>query len=123
MLQPLRLEDIVEKALAARPKSRLLAGLGARISVASDLPPRRQTRENLATGVQPLDRLLSGGLPRGHLVEIVGPRSSGRFSIGLAALASITSTGEPAALLDSGEHLDPESAAAAGVDLELLLWV
>jgi len=123
MPQPLRLEDIVEKALAARPKSRLLAGLGAKISVASDLPPRRQTRERLATGVEPLDRLLPGGLPRGQLIEIVGQRSSGRFSIGLATLASVTSAGEPAALLDPGEHLDPESAAAAGVDLELLLWV
>jgi recA bacterial DNA recombination protein len=123
MPQPLRLEDIVEKALSARPKSRLLAGLGAKISVASDLPPRRQTRERLATGVEPLDRLLPGGLPRGQLIEIVGRRSSGRFSIGLATLASVTSAGEPAALLDPGEHLDLESAAAAGVDLELLLWV
>ena len=123
MPQPLRLEDIVEKALAARPKSRLLAGVGAKISVASDLPPRRQTRERLATGVEPLDRLLPGGLPRGQLIEIVGRRSSGRFSIGLATLASVTSAGEPAVLLDPGEHLDLESAAAAGVDLELLLWV
>ena len=123
MPQPLRLEDIVEKALAARPARNLLTGLGAKISIASDLPPRRQTRGHLATGVEPLDRLLSGGLPRGQLVEIVGRRSSGRFSIGLAALASVTSAGEPAALLDSGEHLDPQAAAAAGVDLELLLWV
>src|SRR6266542_5309732 len=123
MPQPLRLEDIVEKALAARPKSHLLSGLGAKIAVASDLPSRRQTRERLATGVEPLDRLLPGGLPRGQLIEIVGRRSSGRFSIGLATLASVTSAGEPAVLLDPGEHLDPESAAAAGVDLELLLWV
>ena len=122
MPQPLRLEDIVEKALAARPKSRLLAGLGAKISVASDLPPRREIRERLAAGVEPLDRLLSGGLPRG-LVELVGRRSSGRFSIGLAALASVTSAGEPAAFLDPEENLDPQAAAAAGVDLELLLWV
>ena len=122
MTQPLRLEDIVEKALAARPKSRLLAGLGAKISVASDLPPRREIGERLAAGVEPLDRLLSGGLPRG-LVELVGRRSSGRFSIGLAALASVTSAGEPAALLDPEENLDPQAAAAAGVDLELLLWV
>jgi hypothetical protein len=57
------------------------------------------------------------------LVELVGRRSSGRFSIGLAALASVTSAGEPAALLDPEENLDPQAAAAAGVDLELLLWV
>jgi hypothetical protein len=123
MAQPLWLEDIVEKALAGRPARNLLTGLGAKISIASDLPPRRQTRGHLATGVEPLDRLLPGGLPRGQLVEIVGRRSSGRFSIGLAALASVTSAGEPAALLDSEEHLDPQAAAAAGVDLDLLLWV
>ncbi|HSP93278.1 MAG TPA: hypothetical protein VLU06_01910 [Thermoanaerobaculia bacterium] len=122
MTHPLRLEDIVEKALAARPKSRLLAGLGAKISVASDLPPRREIGERLAAGVEPLDRLLSGGLPRG-LVELVGRRSSGRFSIGLAALTAVTSAGEPAALLDPEENLDPQAAAAEGVDLELLLWV
>jgi len=121
--QALALEAILEKGLAnAKKPGGLLAGLGARISIASDLPPRREIRERLAAGVEPLDRLLSGGLPRG-LVELVGRRSSGRFSIGLAALASVTSTGEPAAFLDPEEHLDPQAAAAVGVDLELLLWV
>ena len=123
--QALALEAILEKGLAnAKKPGGLLAGLGARISVASDLRPRGESRARacLAAGVEPLDRLLSGGLPAG-LVELVGRRSSGRFSIGLAALASVTSTGEPAAFLDPGEHLDPQAAAAAGVDLELLLWV
>jgi hypothetical protein len=121
--QALALEAILEKGLAnAKKPGGLLAGLGARISIASDLRPRGESRERLATGVEPLNRLLSGGLPQG-LVELVGRRSSGRFSIGLAALASVTSTGEPAAFLDPGEHLDPQAAAAAGVELELLLWV
>jgi RecA/RadA recombinase len=119
--QALALEAILEKGLAKKPGG-LLTGLGARISVASDLRPRGEPRERLATGLDPLDRLLPGGLPRGKLVELSGRRSSGRFSIGLAALASVTSTGEPAALVDLGEHLDPQGAAASGVDLELLLW-
>ena len=119
--QALALEAILEKGLAKKPGG-LLTGLGARISVASDLPRRGQPRERLATGLDPLDRLLPGGLPRGRLVELSGRRSSGRFSIGLSALASVTSTGEPAALVDLGEHLDPQGAAASGVDLELLLW-
>jgi hypothetical protein len=121
--QPLRLEDLLEKALAGRPARSLLTGLGARISVASDLPARAESGERLATGLEPLDRLLPGGLPKGNLVELVGRRSSGRFSIALAALASVTSAGEAAALVDLEEHLDPQGAAAAGVDLELLLWV
>ena len=121
--EPLRLEDVVEKALAARPARRLLSGLGAKISIASELPSRTAAHETLATAVAPLDRLLAGGLPKGSLVELAGRRSSGRFSIGMSALASVTSTGEPAALVDLGEHLDPQAASSAGVDLELLLWV
>ena len=121
--EPLHLEDLVEKALAARPARRLLSGLGAKISIASELPSRAAAHETLATAVAPLDRLLAGGLPKGSLVELASRRSSGRFSIGMAALASVTSTGEPAALVDLGEHLDPQAAADAGVELELLLWV
>jgi len=122
--QALALEAILEKGLAnAKKPGGLLTGLGARLSVASDLPRRGQPLERLATGLDPLDSLLPGGLPRGKLVELSGRRSSGRFSIGLSALASVTSTGEPAALVDPGEHLDPQGAAASGVDLELLLWV
>jgi hypothetical protein len=120
---PLRVDDLVERAIAARPARSLLTGLGAKISIASDLPPRAQPRERLATGVAPLDRLLPGGLPKGKLVELAGRRSSGRFSIGVAALASVTSAGEAAALVDLAEHLDPRGAAETGVDLERLLWV
>jgi hypothetical protein len=118
----LRLEEILSKALAAKPGSRLLAGLGARISVASALAPRAEPAEPLAV-VEPLDCLLAGGLPKGKLTEFVGRRSSGRFAIALAALASATSSGEAAALVDLDSHLDPQGAAAAGVDLERLLWV
>ena len=77
----------------------------------------------LPTGVPPLDRLLGGGLPRGGMVEVSAYRSSGRHSLGLAALAAVTSTGEPAALVDLGSHLDPRGAAEEGVDLCLLLWI
>src|SRR5947199_10233663 len=75
-----------------------------------------------ATAVPALDRLLDGGLPRGQLVELVGSRTSGRFSTLLAALAAATGAGEAAALVDLGDSLDPESATALGVDLSRLLW-
>ena len=70
-----------------------------------------------------VDRLLQGGLPRGVLVEMTGRRSSGRFALVLHALASATQSGESAALVDLGDHLDPQSAADQGVVLERLLWL
>jgi recA bacterial DNA recombination protein len=101
----------------------LLSGLGARLTRASDLPSPSAPRDPLPTTVAALDRLLAGGLPRGGFVEVSGRRSSGRFSIGVATLASATSNGEAAALVDLGGHLDPQSAEEAGVDLTRLLWV
>lgn len=70
----------------------------------------------------PLDRLDGGGLRRGSLIEVSGPRSSGRFAIALGALASATRAGEAAALVDLGDHLEPAGAEAAGVVLPRLLW-
>lgn len=79
--------------------------------------------EALPTALPLVDRRLGGGLPRGGLVELDGPVSSGRFSIVLSTLASATGAGESAAFVDLGDHLDPQAAAAMGVDLPRLLWV
>ena len=85
---------------------------------------RGQLREEpLATSVPALDRLLGGGLPRGALVELVGRGSCGRFSALLATLKTVTDTGVAVALVDQGGQLDPQSAAALGLDLERLLWL
>jgi hypothetical protein len=100
----------------------LLSGPGAKLHLASALPSRETRAAPLPIGLAPFDRLLSGGLPRGRLTELVGRRSSGRFSIVLAALASMTSCGEAVALVDRGSHLDPQAAREAGIDLERLLW-
>jgi recombination protein RecA len=70
-----------------------------------------------------VDRALGGGLPRGHLSELVGPRSSGRTSLMLQAFAAATDRDERVALVDALDMFDPASAAAAGVDLARLLWI
>src|SRR4051812_9537492 len=76
-----------------------------------------------STGVSVLDSRLGGGLPRGHLSEIVGPRSSGRTSLLLHVIAAAMARGELVALVDALDMLDPVSAAASDIDLERLLWI
>lgn len=82
-----------------------------------------ESEATLRTAIPALDRLLDGGLPRGQLVELVGSRTSGRFSTVLATLAAATSIGEAAALVDLGDALDPAEAEALGADLQRLLWL
>src|SRR2546427_2186727 len=76
-----------------------------------------------AIGVSPLDARLDGGFPRGQLSEVIGPRSSGRTSLLLRALAAATARGELVALIDALDRLDVASAQAASVDLDRLLWI
>lgn len=106
------------------PSSEKWSDSSGRIKPASQLLrelEERKRHEPLRTGA-PLDRLEGGGLRRGTLIELCGPRSSGRFAVALSALAAATRAGEAAALVDLGDHLDPAVAGAGGVDLERLLW-
>ena len=82
----------------------------------------RPAPEMVTSGILALDAL-TGGLPRGCLTEICGPASSGRTTILLAALAASTRRGEYCAVIDASDALDPNSLAAAGIDLDHLLWV
>jgi RecA DNA recombination protein len=118
-----RLERFLEgRGFTKKPGGVLLGGQGARLARASDLPARRVHEDGsladlLTTG------LALRSLGEGGVVEIAARRSCGRFSIALSALAAATSAGEAAALVDLGDHLDPQGAEAAGVDLMRLLWV
>ena len=100
--------------------------LRRKLTTARELAKRKadpvQT-EVLPTGLAGLDRLLSGGVPRGEVVELKGVRSSGRFSCVLALLATTIGAGEVAALVDLGDQLAPGQAREHGIDLERLLWV
>jgi hypothetical protein len=93
----------------------------ARVTPASQLEIR-PAPEMVSSGIPAIDAL-TGGLPRGCLTEVCGPASSGRTALLLAALAAATRRGEFCAVVDASDALDPQSVAAAGMDLERLLWV
>jgi hypothetical protein len=98
------------------------SALAAKIPAALT-PPPRVIRPVAATGIDALDEVLRGGLPVGALTELVGPECSGRTSVALKFVAGMTQAGRVCAWIDASNALDPASAAAAGVDLERLLWV
>jgi len=87
---------------------------------APDLLPEQLV---IPTGAAALDERLHGGVPRGQISEIVGPRSSGRASLLVAMLAGATTRGEIAALVDPLDMFDVASAQACGVELGRLLWI
>jgi hypothetical protein len=76
----------------------------------------------LSSGLAPLDALIDGGIPRGRISEITGRAGSGKTSIAASFASFATCRGEVAAWLDASGSFDPESMAAAGVDLRRMLW-
>ncbi len=76
----------------------------------------------LSSGLAPLDALIDGGIPRGRISEITGRAGSGKTSIAASFAAFATRRGEVAAWLDAAGAFDPESMAAAGVELRRMLW-
>jgi recombination protein RecA len=76
----------------------------------------------IPTGSIALDVALGiGGLPRGRIVEIYGPESSGKTTLTLHAIANAQRAGGIAAFIDAEHALDPEYAAKLGVDIDALL--
>ncbi|WP_288335831.1 recombinase RecA [uncultured Gordonia sp.] len=82
----------------------------------------RQPIEVIPTGSIALDVALGiGGLPRGRVVEIYGPESSGKTTVALHAVANAQAQGGIAAFIDAEHALDPDYAAKLGVDVDALL--
>src|SRR3712207_352921 len=78
--------------------------------------------QGISTGALSLDIALGGrGLPRGRIIEIFGPESSGKTTIALHAVANAQRQGGVAAYIDAEHALDPSWAKRVGVDLEGLL--
>ena len=77
--------------------------------------------ECIPTGSLSLDIALGGGIPKGRVVEIYGPESSGKTTLTLHAIAQIQKQGGTAAFIDAEHALDPAYAKRIGVDVENLL--
>jgi len=90
----------------------ILRGLEARE------PPAR-----IPTGLDALDALLGGGLPRGALTEIVGRPSAGRTTLASTLLRAVTARHDLAACIDLQNAFDAPHAESAGVDLARILWI
>ena len=94
-------------------------GKGAVMRLGDDVRP---PIEVIPTGSIALDIALGiGGLPRGRVVEIYGPESSGKTTVALHAVANAQKAGGIAAFIDAEHALDPEYAKSLGVDIDNLL--
>ncbi|MFY9262468.1 MAG: recombinase RecA [Actinomycetaceae bacterium] len=113
-------EEEREKALAtALSQIDRQFGKGSAMRL-GDAPPQKV--KVIPTGSLALDVALGiGGLPRGRIVEIYGPESSGKTTVALHAVASAQRLGGIAAFIDAEHALDPEYAQKLGVDTDALI--
>lgn len=81
----------------------------------------RANVELIPSGALSLDLALGGGYPKGRIIEIYGPESSGKTTLTLHAIAEIQKTGGTAAFIDAEHALDPAYAKRLGVDTDNLL--
>src|SRR6185312_13638095 len=116
MAAPADREKALEAALAQIDKQ---FGKGSVMRLGDDT---RAPIETISTSSIALDAALGiGGLPRGRVVEIYGPESSGKTTVALHAVASAQRNGGIAAFIDAEHALDPEYAKKLGVDTDALL--
>lgn len=116
MAAPKDREKALESALAQIDRQ---FGKGAIMRMGSQ---ERQPVEIIPTGSVALDVALGiGGLPRGRIIEIYGPESSGKTTLTLHAIANAQRGGGIAAFIDAEHALDPEYAQKLGVDIDALL--
>ncbi len=109
-------DHALDRALAQIEKS---FGKGAIIKLDSDVAV---VHDGLSTGALSLDLALGGhGLPRGRVVELFGPESSGKTTLALHVAASAQRAGGVAAIVDAEHALDPTWAKRCGVKLDELL--
>ena len=106
------LEAVMAQIEKAHGKGAVMR-LGDEVRVPIDVIPTGSIALDVALGI--------GGLPRGRVVEIYGPESSGKTTVALHAVASAQKAGGIAAFIDAEHALDPDYAQKLGVDTDALL--
>ncbi|WP_294158405.1 recombinase RecA [uncultured Selenomonas sp.] len=110
-------KDALDKALKGIEKD---FGKGAIMRLGD--AQARMNVEVISTGILPLDVALGvGGIPRGRIIEVYGPESSGKTTITLHMIAEAQKNGGIAAFIDAEHALDPVYAKHLGVDIDNLL--
>ena len=108
----MNLEDTIKQIIKTYGEGAIMK-LGDRANVNVDVIP---------SGSIALDYILGvGGYPKGRVIEIYGPESSGKTTFALHAIAEAQKLGGKAAFIDAENSLDPQYAARLGVDINELL--
>ncbi len=115
--KPMTREEALENALQNIEKAH---GKGAIMRLGE--AKANMNVEVISTGILPLDIALGvGGIPRGRIIEVFGPESSGKTTVTLHMIAEAQKAGGIAAFIDAEHALDPEYARKLGVNIEELL--
>lgn len=115
--KPMTREEALENALKQIEKNH---GKGAIMRLGE--AKANMNIEVISTGILPLDIALGvGGIPRGRIIEVYGPESSGKTTVTLHMIAEAQKSGGLAAFIDAEHALDPEYARKLGVNTEDLL--
>ena len=115
--RPMAREEALENALRNIEKAH---GKGAIMRLGE--AKANMNIEVISTGILPLDIALGvGGIPRGRIIEVFGPESSGKTTVALHMIAEAQKAGGIAAFIDAEHALDPEYARKLGVNIEDLL--
>ncbi len=115
--KPMTREEALENALKQIEKAH---GKGAIMRLGE--AKANMNIEVISTGILPLDIALGvGGIPRGRIIEVYGPESSGKTTVTLHMIAEAQKAGGLAAFIDAEHALDPEYARKLGVNTEDLL--
>ncbi len=116
--KPMTREEALENALKQIEKAH---GKGAIMRLGE--AKANMNIDVISTGILPLDIALGvGGIPRGRIIEVYGPESSGKTTVTLHMIAEAQKAGGLAAFIDAEHALDPEYARKLGVNTEDLLY-